>query len=89
MDDFASIRVPGVKGTAAIVAKREKNAPERGAPLPARPDRGCGHPTRDTGHPGRGRPDRAFEDGLPGEPIVPDRDDAESTGEVIVPEREP
>lgn len=63
----------------SIISKRVKDTPERSTPKPARPDRGD-QPSR---------PNR-FEDDLPGEPIVPDRDDApaEMPGEIIVPDRE-
>jgi len=79
IDRFTNVRIPGVKKTTSIVSKKDKGAPERGTPRPARPDRGGGHP---------GRPDRAFENDLPGEPIVPDRNDAEMPGEIIVPDRD-
>jgi len=78
-DRFTNVRIPSVKKTTSIVSKKDKGTPERGAPRPARPDRGGGHP---------GRPDRAFENDLPGEPIVPDRNDAEMPGEIIVPDRD-
>jgi hypothetical protein len=77
-DSFTHVRIPGVKKTTSIMSKKDKDTPERGTPRPARPDRGGGHP---------GRPDRGFENDLPGEPIVPDRDDAEMPGEIIVPDR--
>ncbi len=77
-DRFTDVRTPSVKKTTSIVSEKNKVRPERVAPSPARPDRGGGHP---------GRPDRAFENDLPGEPIVPDRNDAETPGEIIVPDR--
>lgn len=79
LDKFTNVRIPGVKKITSMVSKKDKGTPERGSPRPARPDRGGGHP---------GRPDRAFENDLPGEPIVPDRNDAEMPGEIIVPDRD-
>ena len=82
---FGEIRIPRVKKGRSIpekiVAKKDKGAPDRTITRPPRPDRGGG-----PHGPGRGRPqpDPGFENDLPGEPIVPDRDD-ELGGDVIVP----
>jgi hypothetical protein len=76
---FTNVRIYGAKNATSIVAKKEKGTPERGTPRPVRPDRGGDRPRR---------PDRAFENDLPGEPIVPDRNDAEMPGEIIVPDRD-
>ena len=42
-DRFTNVRIPSVKKTTSIVSKKDKGTPERGAPRPARPDRGGGH----------------------------------------------
>jgi hypothetical protein len=77
-DRFTNVRIPDVKKTTSIVAKKDQGTPERSTPRPPRPDRGDDHP---------GRPDRSFEDDLPGEPIVPDYDE-ETSGDIIVPDRD-
>lgn len=82
LDESRHLQIPNVKRISPRMTKKEKSAPDREVPRPARPDRGGGGSPR----PDRGRtpqPDRVFEDDLPGEVIVPDRDD-----DVVVPDRD-
>ncbi len=86
LNEYGEIRIPLVKKGSSMVAKKDRGAPDRTITRPPRPDRGGGSP-----RPDRDRPDRGFENDLPGEPIVPDRDDrpgSDEPGEVIVPDRD-
>jgi len=72
--DYGKIRILGFRKQSSV-AKKDKGKPDRGT---ERPDRSGDNPRPDTNRPPR--PDRAFEDDLPGEVIVPDRDYAGEKG---------
>ena len=77
---FTNVPIRSINEATSIMSKKDKGTPDRGTPPPERPDRG-GHP---------GRPDRGFEDDLPGEPTVPDRNvdlPGDLPGDVRVPNR--